>query len=73
MLLVAGCHAQRGEKKKLAILMVKIKLALRNLMHLISRKQSNNIITPFPTPDFEDPPPFLSPLFFFLSYLMLGG
>ena len=42
-------HAQRrNNKKKLDILMVKIKLAPRNLVPLVNRKLSNNNIAPFP-------------------------
>lgn len=57
-------------KRKLDILKVKIKLALRNLTPLISRKQSNNNIAPLLLLTlFRDLFPFLSTLFFFFSLL----
>jgi hypothetical protein len=52
-------HMQRRNKKKLDTPMVKIKLASRNVLPLISRKLYNDNVAPF-----------LSNL---LSYLVLGG
>lgn len=43
---LSSCE-QGGRKKKLDNLMEKIKLALRNLMPLINRKYSNDIVDAF--------------------------
>jgi hypothetical protein len=43
---------KRNNKKKLDILTVKIKLAPRNSVPLISMKSSNDNVTPFLTPNF---------------------
>lgn len=51
---------QRRNNKKLDTLTAKIKLAPRNLMPVISRKQSNDNVTLFLTPDSEAT--FLSPV-----------
>lgn len=58
MLLVAvGCGlssscVQRDKKKKVDILKVKVKLAPRNSVPLVSRERSNDMVALFPTPDF---------------------
>ena len=43
-----GSHAQRNEKKKIDILLVKIKLASRSSVLLISCELSNLTVDPFP-------------------------
>lgn len=61
-------HVQRRNKKKLDILTVKITLAPRSLMSLISRKWSKHDVAPFRSLIlFRDLFPFISILFSLLS------